>query len=99
MAGFLHVSLGRSARGYGSVHNLARRATGRPTSHGVIGGPMRFALLTGDETADEYRELITNLRDRQRVCEISSIRDELDADINEALELLEASGALVQPHP
>ena len=57
---------------------------------GVIGGTMKFALLTGDETPDDLRELVANLREKQRRCRIASVRDELDADINEALDLLSA---------
>lgn len=49
---------------------------------------MKFALLTGDETPDDLRELATNLRERQRRCRIASVRDELDRDINEILDLL-----------
>lgn len=55
---------------------------------GVIGGTMKFGLLTGDETPADLRELVARLRDRQRRCHIASVRDELDADINEALDLL-----------
>lgn len=54
---------------------------------------MRFALLCGDETAQDLRDLIANLRDRQRRCVIASVRDELDADISEALDMLNALGS------
>lgn len=55
---------------------------------------MRFALLTGDETPDDLRELIANLRERQRRCLISSTRDALNVDINEAFDLLDAATPL-----
>ena len=55
---------------------------------------MRFALLTGDETPDDLRELIGNLRARQKRTAIESVRDELDADISEALDLMRASDAV-----
>ena len=51
---------------------------------------MRFALLTGDETPEDLRELIGNLRDRQRRTQIQSVRDELDRDVNEAFDLIKA---------
>ena len=59
---------------------------------------MRFALLTGDETAEDLRELVTNLRERQRRAGIASVRDELGADIDECLDLLGERDA-VGPQP
>lgn len=53
---------------------------------------LKFALLCGDETPEDLRELVSNLRARQRRCVIDSVRDELDADISEALDLLHAVG-------
>lgn len=55
---------------------------------------MKFALLTGDETPDDLRELMTNLRERQKRTGIASVRDELDQDISEALDLLKDAHAL-----
>jgi hypothetical protein len=55
---------------------------------------VRFALLCGDETPEDLRELIGNLRERQRRTVIASIRDELDADISEALDMLQRLTAL-----
>ena len=49
---------------------------------------MRFALLTGDETPADLYELVTHLRERQRRSGIVSVRDALNEDINEALDLL-----------
>jgi hypothetical protein len=60
---------------------------------------VKFALLTGDETPDDLRELVTNLRDRQRRCRIQSVRDELDADISEALDLIKANDGVVDQNP
>ena len=57
---------------------------------------MKFALLTGDETPDDLRELITNLRDRQKRCQIASIRDALNTDINEAIDLLQIANLVVR---
>ena len=55
---------------------------------------MRFALLAGDETADDLRELVTNLRARQRRAVIASVRDELGEDIDEVLDVLAELEAL-----
>ena len=55
---------------------------------------MRFALLAGDETADDLRELVTNLRARQRRAVIASVRDELGEDIDEVLDLLGRADAV-----
>jgi hypothetical protein len=49
---------------------------------------MRYLVITDDATADDLREAITHLRDKQRRAVIQSTRDELDADINELLDLL-----------
>lgn len=49
---------------------------------------MRYLLVTDDASADDLREAITNLRAKQRRACIQSTRDELDADINELLDLL-----------
>lgn len=54
---------------------------------------MRFALLTGDETPEDLRELIANLRERQKRTPIPSIKDALDSDISEALDMLAAANA------
>ena len=55
---------------------------------------MRFALLAGDETAEDLRELVVNLRARQRRAVIASVRDELGADIDEVLDVLAELEAL-----
>ena len=55
---------------------------------------MRFALLAGDETAEDLRELVTNLRERQRRAGIASVRDELGADIDEVLDMLGRADAV-----
>ena len=49
---------------------------------------MRFLLITDDATADELREAILHLREKQRRAVIQSTRDELDADMSELLDLL-----------
>lgn len=55
---------------------------------------MRFALLTGDETPEDLRELMANLRERQRRCQIDSTRVAISQDLDEVLTLLEAMDAL-----
>lgn len=52
------------------------------------GGAVKFAILTGDETPADLQELIANLRERQRRTPIRSIRDEINADVNEALDAM-----------
>jgi hypothetical protein len=49
---------------------------------------MRYLIVDDEATADDLREAITHLRDKQRRACIQSTRDELDADINELLDLL-----------
>ena len=55
---------------------------------------MRFAILAGDETAEDLRELVVNLRARQRRAVIASVRDELGADIDEVLDMLGRADAV-----
>lgn len=55
---------------------------------------MRFLLINDDATADELREAIAHLREKQRRACIQSTRDELNDDIN---ELLDALAARTQP--
>lgn len=51
---------------------------------------MRYFVITDDASPDDLREAITNLRAKQRTACIQSTRDELDADMSELLDLLQA---------
>ena len=53
---------------------------------------MKYLVITDDATADDLREAITHLRDKQRRAVIQSTRDELDADMGELLDLLATKG-------
>lgn len=48
---------------------------------------MKHLLLTGDETRRDIEMAITGLRERRSRAVITSTRDELDADIDELVEL------------
>lgn len=48
---------------------------------------VRYLILTGDEQRPDLEQAMTGLRHRQSVCQVRSIRDELDADINELIDL------------
>ena len=52
--------------------------------------PMRYLIINDDATPQDLREAISNLRAKQRGCGVALIRDELDADVNELLDLLAA---------
>lgn len=53
---------------------------------------MRYLIVTDDADRPTLEEAINNLRDRQRRCVIPSTRDELQADIDELLDMLGARG-------
>jgi len=48
---------------------------------------MRYLLLTGDETRIDLETAMQGLRHRRTLCQVRSVRDELDADINELIDL------------
>jgi hypothetical protein len=54
---------------------------------------MRYLVITDDASPDDLREAITHLREKQRRACIPSTRDELNADINELLDLLAQESA------
>ena len=49
---------------------------------------MRYLVITDDATPQDLREAIVNLWTKQRACCVALIRDEIDADIDELLDLL-----------
>lgn len=49
---------------------------------------MRYLIVDDEATADDLREAITHLREKQKRACIQSTRDELDADMSELLDLL-----------
>ena len=48
----------------------------------------RYLVITDDASPEDLREAILNLRAKQRACCVALIRDEIDADVNELLDLL-----------
>jgi hypothetical protein len=49
---------------------------------------MRYLIVDDEATADDLREAITHLRDKQRRAVIQSTRDELGQDVDELLDQL-----------
>lgn len=49
---------------------------------------LRHIILTGDETPDDLRQAIANLRAHQRKTPIPSTKDELNEDINAVFDML-----------
>ena len=53
---------------------------------------MRYLVINDDATPQDLREAISNLRAKQRHCGVQVIRDEIDADVNELLDMLAQVG-------